>query len=129
MRRRQGAKKAAVEMYRKMKESQECKTPLAWSADSFSLLPFDLVFFPGGHEKSVRQIIDSQSLHSHVAAYFPSTKKPGKKAMAAVCHGVMVLSRTKREDGKSVLFECDTTTLPARFEQVAYWGTRAFLGD
>jgi hypothetical protein len=41
----------------------------------------------------------------------------------------MVLSETKRSDGKSVIYECDTTALPARFEQVAYWGTRLFLGN
>lgn len=49
--------------------------------------------------------------------------------MAAVCHGVMVLSETEGKDGKSVIHECVTTALPARFEQVAFWGTRAFLGD
>lgn len=46
-----------------------------------------------------------------------------------MCHGVMVLSKTKDMEGKSVIHECDTTALPALFEQVAYWGTRAFLGD
>ena len=40
-----------------------------------------------------------------------------------------MLSETKGEDGKSVIHECVTTALPARFEQVAFWGTRAFLGD
>ena len=41
----------------------------------------------------------------------------------------MVLSETLNADGKSIIHECDTTALPARFEQVAFWGTRAFLGD
>jgi hypothetical protein len=40
-----------------------------------------------------------------------------------------VLSETEGADGKSVIHECVTTALPARFEQVAFWGTRAFLGD
>lgn len=48
--------------------------------------------------------------------------------MAAVCHGVMVLSQSEL-DGKSVIHECDTTALPARFEQVAFWGTRVVMGD
>lgn len=32
-------------------------------------------------------------------------------------------------NGKSIIHECHTTALPARFEQVAFWATRAFLGD
>jgi len=112
-----------------MVESDECRQPLAWTADDFSLEAFDMLFFPGGHEKSVRQIIDSALLHQLLVAYFPLTKKPGKKAVAAVCHGVMVLSESKDEHGKSVLYECATTALPAKFEQFAFWATRAFLGD
>ena len=68
-------------------------------------------------------------MHKHLASYFPSTLKPSKNTVAAVCHGVMVLSETTGEDGKSVIHECVTTALPARFEQVAFWGTRAWLGD
>ena len=46
----------------------------------------------------------------------------------------MVLSETPIEEegpqkGKSVIHECVTTALPARFEQVAFWGTRLVLGD
>ena len=49
--------------------------------------------------------------------------------MAAVCHGVMVLSETLDAEGKSVLRDVCTTALPARFEQAAFWGTRVVLGD
>ena len=112
-----------------MNESDECKKPLAWSDKDFSLDQFDLLYLPGGHEKRVRQIIDSETLHKLIAAYFPLTRKPGKKAVVAVCHGVLVVSESKGEDGKSCIHECNTTSLPAKFEQVAFWGTRAFLGD
>jgi hypothetical protein len=77
----------------------------------------------------VRQLIDSPIMHKHIASYFPSTRKPSSRNVAAVCHGVMVLSETVGADGKSIIHKCDTTALPARFEQVAFWGTRAFLGD
>lgn len=103
--------------------------PLSWSSPDFTLEPYNLIFLPGGHEKGVRQLIDSPIMHKHIASYFPATKKPSKKYVAAVCHGVMVLSETEGADGKSVLHECTTTALPARFEQVAFWGTRLFLGD
>ncbi|KAJ2967134.1 hypothetical protein NUW58_g10512 [Xylaria curta] len=41
----------------------------------------------------------------------------------------MVLSESKDANGRSVIHDCATTALPAHFEQVAYWGTRTFLGD
>jgi len=103
--------------------------PLSWSSPDFTLDTYNLIFLPGGHEKGVRQLIDSPIIHKHLASYFPNTLKPSKKSVAAVCHGVMVLSETEGKDGKSVIHECVTTALPARFEQVAFWVTRAFLGD
>lgn len=68
-------------------------------------------------------------MHQHLASYFPSTAKPSQRTVAAVCHGVMAISETKLPDGKSILHDCATTALPAKFEQFAFWLTRAFLGD
>ncbi len=112
-----------------MASSPEFQNPLSWSVPGFSLESYNLIFLPGGHDKGVRQVINSTIVHKLLAQYFPTTKKPSNKTVSAVCHGVMVLSETKGEDGKSVIHECVTTALPARFEQVAFWGTRAFLGD
>jgi putative intracellular protease/amidase len=112
-----------------MSATPEFKNPLSWSSPDFNLNSYNLVFLPGGHEKGVRQLIDSPIMHKHLATYFPATVKPSSKAVAAVCHGVMVLSETEGEDGKSVIHQCTTTALPARFEQIAFWGTRAILGD
>ncbi|KAI9899312.1 hypothetical protein N3K66_005773 [Trichothecium roseum] len=130
-----GAQASVVKQYDAMAATDEFRSPLAWTEPSFSLAGYDLVFLPGGHEKSVRQIIDSGRVHRLLAEYVPLTRRPSRKALAAVCHGVMVLSAAKVEgtgEGgkmKSVIADCVTTTLPARFEQVAFWGTRAFLGD
>lgn len=115
--------------YDEMSKTAEFLHPLSWSSPDFSVDSYNLVFLPGGHEKGVRQVIDSPIIHNQLAQYFPATKKPSKKVVAAICHGVMVLSETQGADGKSILHECDTTALPARFEQVAFWGTRVFLGD
>jgi hypothetical protein len=112
-----------------MSATPEFQHPLSWSSLDFTLEPYNLVFLPGGHEKGVRQLIDSPIIHKHLASYFPATVKPSPKSVAAVCHGVMVLSETEGADGKSVIHECATTALPARFEQVAFWGTRVFMGD
>ncbi|KAI9811428.1 MAG: hypothetical protein M1827_005411 [Pycnora praestabilis] len=131
-----GANQRAISLYHSMLGSPALQNPLSWTSPTFSLSPYDLVFLPGGHEKGVRQIIDSSTIHSHLASYFPQTRKPaGKKAVAAICHGVMVLSETKvqgdgdGEEGKSVIHDAKTTALPGFMEGVAYWGTRVWLGD
>ncbi|KAI2634441.1 class I glutamine amidotransferase-like protein [Xylaria nigripes] len=124
-----GAKKEVVATYRRMQQSEEMLRPQSWSAPNFSLDPYDLVIFPGGHEKNVRQVIESPIVHKIMLDYFPKTKKPGRKVIGAICHGVMVLSESKDANNCSVLYNCVTTALPAKFEQAAYWGTRAFLGD
>ncbi|KAH7395461.1 class I glutamine amidotransferase-like protein [Cadophora sp. MPI-SDFR-AT-0126] len=123
-----GANQSAVEAYYKMAESPEFQQPLSWSSPDFAFEPYSLIFLPGGHEKGVRQLIDSPIIQKLLASYSPATRKPSKKTVAAVCHGVMVLSETKT-GGRSVMHDCTTTALPARFEQSAFWGTRLFLGD
>ncbi|KAG9228906.1 class I glutamine amidotransferase-like protein [Amylocarpus encephaloides] len=123
-----GAAKPAVEAYHLMAQAPEFQSPLAWSAPSFDLEPYHLIFLPGGHDKGVRQLLDSPIIHAHLASYFPRTRKPSARCVAAVCHGVMVLSETEGHDGRSVIHECETTALPTRFEQAAFWGTRVWLG-
>lgn len=112
-----------------MSINPEFQHPVLLSSPDFSLESYNLIFLPEGHEKNVRQLIDSPIMHKNLASYFPKTQKPSTKSVAAVCHGVMVLSETEDADGKSVIHECVTTALPTRFEQLAFWGTRAFLGD
>lgn len=69
----------------------------------------------------------------HLGAYFPQTAKPSSKTVAAVCHGVLAVAEAVvlegEHQGKSVLHDCVTTTLPGTFESTAFWGTRLFLGD
>lgn len=102
---------------------------LAWTDDGFTLAPYDLVFLPGGHDKGVVQVINSPITHKLMMDYFPQTRKPSKKNVAAICHGVMVLSESSLADGKSVLHDATTTALPGFMEQSIFWGTRLFLGD
>ena len=112
-----------------MKEDMKTMKAKAWTDEGFTLEPFDLVFLPGGHEKGVVQVINSPVTHRLMADYFPKTRKPSKKNVAAICHGVMVLSESSLPDGKSVLHDATTTALPGFMEQGIFWATRAFLGD
>ena len=125
----QGATKKAVQQYDAMAKDLALKKPLAWTDTNFSLSPYDLVFLPGGHEKGVRQIIDSPIVHKLLLDYFPQTQKPSQKTVAAVCHGVCALAESLLPDGTSVLHDATTTALPHFMEQSIFWATRAFLGD
>jgi len=40
----------------------------------------DDVFLPGGHDKGIRQILDSQRVHELLAEYFPLTGSRAKNA-------------------------------------------------
>ena len=125
-----GANRAAKGQYQKMKTTSESfQKPSAWTDPTFKLEDFDLVFLPGGHEKGVRQVIDSSRVHDLLRTYFPKTVKPSTKSVAAICHGVQVLAMAKNEDGKSVICETKTTALPAMMEQSIFQATRLFLGD
>jgi hypothetical protein len=112
-----------------MAASREMQNPLAWTAPGFTLDEYDVVLLPGGHDKAMRQIIDSPRVHELMAAYFPQTKKPGHKVVAAICHGVMVLSESKDATGQSIIANCTTTTLPAFFERFIFWTTWPILGS
>lgn len=125
----EGAPAPAKDAYRQMRADPPIQSPVSWSAPGFSLASYDLLFFPGGHDKAVRQVLDSSIIREQLAVFWPATKKPGTKAVAAVCHGVLVVSETTGADGKSVLHDATTTTLPNSFESGIWWATRAFLGD
>ena len=112
-----------------MKEDEPINEPLKWTDPEFTIEPYDLLFFPGGHEKGVRQVIESPVLRKLLVKYFAQTRKPSQKSVAAICHGVLVLSEARFEDGRSVLHDVTTTTLPGAFEATAFWGTKFFLGD
>lgn len=118
-----------MDEYKRMLQDPAIQRPLSWSDPSFSLDVYDLLYFPGGHDKSVRQAIDSTPLQKHVASYFPQTRKPSRKVVAAICHGVQTISAATLPDGKSVLHDATTTALPGAMESGIFWLTYPFLGD
>jgi len=125
-----GANTTAKKAYHSLATSCEnFQHPLSFQDPSFSLDSYDLVFLPGGHEKRVRQIIDSPRAHELLASYFPQTQKPSRKSLAAICHGVQVLATASLPDGRSVIHDATTTALPAFMEQGIFHATKLVLGD
>ncbi|PCH05869.1 ThiJ/PfpI [Penicillium occitanis (nom. inval.)] len=124
-----GAKQDAIKKYKQMIQDPAVISPLSWSDPNFSVADYDMIYLPGGHDKAVRQTIDSEVLQKHLATYFPQTRKPSQKVVAAVCHGVQTLSAATLPNGKSVLHDATTTALQGAMESSIFWITRPFLGD
>lgn len=119
-----------------MTGSAEFAKPLSWSDPRFDLKDYSIVWLPGGHEKGVRQLIESKAAQDHVTRYAKLCKKDAaqtdgtKRCLAAICHGPMLLCfATDAETGKSVIHESNVTALPALFESGVYHATRLVLGD
>lgn len=85
---------------------------------------FDALVLPGGHDKSVKPYLESEELQG-IAAEFMSADKP----LGAICHGVLILARTKGSEGRSVIHGRKVTSLINRLELTGYHLTRLWMGD
>jgi putative intracellular protease/amidase len=111
-----GARPEAIAFYREMEQAPEFVAPRRWGECRAG--DFGALFLAGGHAPGMRQYLGSDDVQRLVAAFF-ATDKP----IAAICHGVLVAARAKRDDGKSVLFGRRTTCLPKYMERAAYFST------
>jgi putative intracellular protease/amidase len=119
---RLGARAQPREFYRQMLNSERFGAPLAWSR----LRPadFDGLLLPGGHAPGMRQYLGSAVLREKVAEFWALQRPVG-----AICHGVLVLARTRQPaGGRSVLADRQTTCLPKYMERGAYYATAWRLG-
>jgi putative intracellular protease/amidase len=115
-----GAAEEAKAFYRELESAPEFRAPLAWrDIDPSS---FDGLILPGGHAPGMRQYLDAPLLFDKVASFW----KLGR-AVGAICHGVIVLARTK-VDGVSVIHASRTTCLTKPMERSAYLVTFWKLG-
>ncbi len=117
------ARQDAVDAYKEMSGSYEFLNPIGYK--DIQPAEFDGLFLPGGHDKGVRVYLESAKLQSIIPLFFESAKP-----VAAVCHGVLLLARSKdSKTGKSVLYNRTTTSLLKSQERLAYNLTRLWLGD
>jgi len=125
-----GATRENVILYRKMAITESFATPRAWSHADFNVTEYDGILLPGGHDKAMRQYLESESLHRHLVQYAKLIERgKGHKVMAAIYHGVLVCARAISPDGQSILHDLETTTLPDWMENVAYYSTALVIGD
>jgi putative intracellular protease/amidase len=117
-----GAEPEAKAFYGELEQAPEFNNPLSWNATDFQ--KYDGLLLPGGHAPGMRQYLGSESLQKKIAGYFKSNKPVG-----AICHGVLVLARSRDPaTGKSVLHERKTTSLTKPQERAAYFLTAWKLG-
>lgn len=99
--------------YRAMAYGPEFEHPQRW--DAMSVDDFDGLLLPGGHwARGMREYLESGVLQALVAAFFAADRP-----VAAICHGVLLAARSKRADGRSVLYGRKTTALTWALERSA----------
>ena len=117
-----GAEDEPKAFYREMEKSPEFQRPVAWA--DVDPARFDGLILPGGHAPGMRQYLEAEVLFARVAEMMRRGRPTG-----AICHGVLVLARTKDpQTGKSVLARRRTTCLPKYMERSAYLLTCWKLG-
>lgn len=116
-----GAEPEAIAFYEEMAASPAFGAPLSWL--DLDVSAYDGLLLPGGHAPGMRQYLSSEKLQAAVARFW-TTGRP----VAAICHGVLVLARSKDRDGVSVLAHRRTTCLPKYLERAGYLLTAWKLG-
>ena len=85
---------------------------------------FNGLHIPGGHAPGMKELLEAPEIHGVIADLFAADKP-----VAAVCHGVVAVCRSLRDDGLSVLRGRCTTALPEFMELAAWRLTRLWMGD
>ncbi|MFT6901591.1 MAG: protease I [Colwellia sp.] len=117
------ARQDAVNAYRQMERSVEFTTPLKYT--DVKIDDFDGLLLPGGHDKGVKEYLESEILQKLVVGFFNENKP-----VAAVCHGVLIPARSiDPKSQKSVIYDYQCTGLLKRQELTAYHLTRLWLND
>ena len=100
--------------YAAMEQDPAFKSPLRWS--DVRREDFDGLLLPGGHRaRGMRQYLESAVLQNLVAEFFAAGLP-----VAAICHGVLLVARSRGADGRSVLYGRRTTALTWALEQAGW---------
>src|SRR6266545_3601897 len=119
---RLGAADEPKRFYDQLTASPEFRDTSAWA--DLDPAGYDGLILPGGHAPGMRQYLGSEVLQNKVAQFWKLGRPVG-----AICHGVLVLARTKDpQTSRSVLADRRTTCLLKYQERGAYLLTAWRLG-
>ncbi len=117
------ARRDAIEAYFEMEKNESFCNPIKY--DTINEKDFDAILLPGGHDKAVKEYLESKVLQQIIVNFFQSNKQ-----VAAICHGVILVARSMDSDtGKSIIYNYKTTSLLKSQELLAYNLTRLWLKD
>jgi putative intracellular protease/amidase len=117
------AREDAVADYHEMERSPAFVHPIEYS--TIKEKDFDALLLPGGHDKGVKEYLESSVLQQTVVDFFNA-----KKPVAAICHGIILVARSIDPATKeSVIHQYKTTALLKSQELTAYNMTRFWLKD
>jgi protease I len=109
--------------YEDMELDSRYLAPLAWC----DVAPddFDALVLPGGHAPGMKPYLESAEVQRTIRSCFARAVP-----VAAVCHGVLAVARTRAADAaRSLLYGRRTTGLTRFQEKIAIGITRQALGD
>jgi protease I len=117
------AREDAIRAYYEMENSPAFINPISYNDIRES--DYHALLLPGGHDKGVKEYLESKILQQRVVDFFKANKPVG-----AICHGVVLAARSiDPATGKSVLYDYKTTALLKTQELTAYNVTRFWLKD
>jgi protease I len=117
------ARKDAVEAYKEMINNESFKNPLMYS--EIKAEDFDGILIPGGHDKGMKEYLESSILQNIIVRFFSMMKPVG-----AICHGLVLAARSiNPKTNKSVIYDYQVTSLLKIQEMSAFNLTRLWLKD
>jgi len=116
------ANSIARDAYARLVDDPAFNQPMAYR--DMQAADFSGLHIPGGHATGMKELLEAPEIHRVIADFFAADKP-----VAAVCHGVVAICRSMRDDGSSVLFGRCTTALPEFMELAAWRLTRLWMGD
>ncbi len=115
------AKPANRDVYVEMASSQRFLNPIAWQ--DVNPDDYDALVLPGGHAPGVKPYLESEHVHNICRNFFDR-----KAPVSSVCHGILALSRTRRDDGRSILYGYKVSGLNNFQEKIAIKMTVKSMG-
>lgn len=110
------------QFYQEMIQSPEYAKPISY--DSIDVSKFDGLLVPGGHAAGMNDMLRNEVLLTRVSDFFAA-----KKPVAAICHGLLALTRAKAKGtNHSVLEGRKVTGLPYYLELQGYLLTHYAAG-
>lgn len=117
------ARKDAKEAYMDTEKSKAFCNPISY--EEIREEEFDAIYLPGGHDKPVREYLESAILQQTIVDFFNADKTVG-----AICHGVVLVARSIDSiTGKSVINTYNTTSLLNKQELMGFTMTRIWMKD